>query len=171
MQPAKQPRGPKTQLSPLSVLDILQLESSPTPVAARPDTPNPAAVFRQSQQLYGRDTPRSCDGGGPVWPALTPCPFSPVRRRARVRKARSGDVFSRSSSLNDDKVPIRSFISSSLALSTSICSNSEHRQTACSASGRLQAMFASDCIFGRTGAGGNAVKEDAQPREPRALQV
>ena len=98
--------------SPLSVLDVLSLDSPETVVKQSPCfsklPPRAGRAVNVSCQQFSTDINSSCEGIMCSLPAskpvLTACPTSPTRPKQHGRFRVRSSLLSRSSSLNDNKV-------------------------------------------------------------------
>ncbi|KAL0054481.1 hypothetical protein WJX82_009592 [Trebouxia sp. C0006] len=91
--------------SPLSVLDILSIDSPETVVKQRPSLsklpPKSGLPLNASCQRFSTDSRGSVEG---IKPVLTACPTSPTRPKPHGRIRVPSSLLSRSSSLTDNKV-------------------------------------------------------------------
>jgi len=91
--------------SPLSVLDILSIDSPETVVKQRPSLsklpPKSGLPLNASCQRFSTDSRGSGEG---IRPVLTACPTSPTRPKPHGRITVRSSLLSRSSSLTDNKV-------------------------------------------------------------------
>ena len=97
--------------SPLSVLDILSIDSPETVVKQRPSLsklpPKSGLPLNASCQRFSTDSRGSVEG---IKPVLTACPTSPTRPKPHGRIRVPSSLLSRSSSLTDNKVCQREFL-------------------------------------------------------------
>lgn len=91
--------------SPLSVLDILSIDSPETVVKQRPSLsklpPKSGLPLHAGFQRLSTDSRGSVEG---IKPVLTACPTSPTRPKPHGRIRVPSNLLSRSSSLTDNKV-------------------------------------------------------------------
>ena len=112
LRPGMKPfRHSDNNQSPLSVLDILSIDSPETVVKQRPTLsklpPKSGLPLNASCQRLSTDSRGSVEG---IKPVLTACPTSPTRPKPHGRIRVPSSLLSRSSSLTDNKVCQREFL-------------------------------------------------------------
>ncbi len=112
--------------SPLSVLDILSIDSPETVVKQRPSLsklpPKSGLPLNASCQRFSTDSRGSVEG---IRPVLTACPTSPTRPKPHGRIRVPSSLLSRSSSLTDNKVCQQDFL---------LCAEKNMQQPPCQSS-------------------------------------
>lgn len=135
--------------SPLSVLDILFIDSPDTVVKQRPSLsklpPKSGLQLNASCQRFSTDSRGSVEG---IRPVLTACQTSPTRPKPHGRIRVPPSLLSRSSSLTDNKVRQQEFL---------LCAEKSMQQPPGQSS--------------PAGPGGHKAAEDSKPSMPRSLHV